>query len=89
MNIKKILDSGVTTLVLVALVAVFGIHVITRNTQGVRLIRLQEGDRLVGLDRIEALGEDDREDGEDDARLGDDAQPVVGRRRGGPAPRAE
>jgi DNA gyrase subunit A len=32
-----------------------------RNTQGVRLIRLDEGERLVGLDRIIALaGDDDR-----------------------------
>jgi DNA gyrase subunit A len=26
-----------------------------RNTQGVRLIRVSEGDRLVGLDRIEQI----------------------------------
>jgi DNA gyrase subunit A len=26
-----------------------------RNTQGVRLIRVAEGDRLVGLDRIEQI----------------------------------
>ena len=31
-----------------------------RNTQGVRLIRLDDGDRLVGLDRIISLGEDDQ-----------------------------
>ncbi len=31
-----------------------------RNTQGVRLIRLDEGDRLVGLDRIISLGEDEQ-----------------------------
>ncbi|MCC7259170.1 MAG: DNA gyrase subunit A, partial [Gammaproteobacteria bacterium] len=30
-----------------------------RNTQGVRLIRLDEGERLVGLDRIIALSDDD------------------------------
>ena len=30
-----------------------------RNTQGVRLIRLDEGDRLVGLARVETLAEDD------------------------------
>ena len=36
MDFKKILDSRVTTLVLVALVAVFGIHVITRSTESVR-----------------------------------------------------
>ncbi len=32
-----------------------------RNTQGVRLIRVAEGDRLVGLDRIEQIQEDDEE----------------------------
>lgn len=30
-----------------------------RNTQGVRLIRLDEGDRLVGLDRIMALADEE------------------------------
>jgi DNA gyrase subunit A len=29
------------------------ISVIGRNTQGVRLIRLDEGEKLVGIDRIE------------------------------------
>ena len=32
-----------------------------RNTQGVRLIRLQEGDRLVGLEPIPDLGDEDDE----------------------------
>jgi DNA gyrase subunit A len=32
-----------------------------RNTQGVRLIRLDEGERLVGLDRIIAMSEDDEQ----------------------------
>ncbi|HEX2494918.1 MAG TPA: DNA gyrase subunit A [Steroidobacter sp.] len=35
-----------------------------RNTQGVRLIRLDEGDRLVGLERIIAEGADAEEGGE-------------------------
>lgn len=35
-----------------------------RNTQGVRLIRLDEGDRLVGLERILADGADGEEGGE-------------------------
>jgi DNA gyrase subunit A len=34
------------------------ISVMGRNTQGVRLIRLDEGDRLVGISRIEALQDD-------------------------------
>ena len=38
------------------------ISVVGRNTQGVRLIRLEEGDQLSGLERIEGLaGEDDTE----------------------------
>ena len=32
-----------------------------RNTQGVRLIRVTEGDRLVGLDRIEQIQEDNED----------------------------
>ena len=32
-----------------------------RNTQGVRLIRLDDGERLVGLDRIIAMSEDDEQ----------------------------
>ncbi len=35
------------------------ISVVGRNTQGVRLIRLEEGDRLSGLERIEGLPRDD------------------------------
>jgi DNA gyrase subunit A len=33
------------------------ISIMGRNTQGVRLIRLDEEDRLVGLERIEVLQE--------------------------------
>lgn len=40
------------------------ISVMGRNTQGVRLIRLDEGDRLVGLERIGSLQEDDSESSE-------------------------
>jgi DNA gyrase subunit A len=35
-----------------------------RNTQGVRLIRLDEGDRLVGLERIVAEGAEAEEGGD-------------------------
>ncbi len=34
------------------------ISVVGRNTQGVRLIRLDEGERLTGIERIESLGEE-------------------------------
>ncbi len=34
------------------------ISVVGRNTQGVRLIRLDDGERLVGIERIENLGDD-------------------------------
>jgi DNA gyrase subunit A len=30
-----------------------------RNTQGVRLIRLDEDDRLVGIERVEALQDEE------------------------------
>jgi DNA gyrase subunit A len=34
------------------------ISIVGRNTQGVRLIRLGEGERLTGIERIESLGEE-------------------------------
>jgi DNA gyrase subunit A len=37
------------------------ISIIGRNTQGVRLIRVEEGQRLVGLARVESMVEDDEE----------------------------
>jgi len=42
---------------------VSNVSIVGRNTQGVRLIRLEEGDRLSGLERIDGLA---REDGEDE-----------------------
>jgi DNA gyrase subunit A len=44
-----------------------------RNTQGVRLIRLDEGDRLVGMERIIAEGGENGENGEIDGS--DDSTP--------------
>jgi DNA gyrase subunit A len=44
------------------------ISVVGRNTQGVRLIRLEEGDQLTGLERIEGLGNEDA--GGDDPAAG-------------------
>jgi DNA gyrase subunit A len=38
------------------------ISVMGRNTQGVRLIRLDEGDRVVWIERVEALQDDENED---------------------------
>jgi DNA gyrase subunit A len=38
------------------------ISIMGRNTQGVRLIRVEKGQRLVGLARIEAIEEDEAED---------------------------
>ena len=35
------------------------ISIVGRNTQGVRLIRLDEGERLTGVERIESLGGSD------------------------------
>jgi DNA gyrase subunit A len=34
------------------------ISIVGRNTQGVRLIRLGEGERLTGIERIETLSDD-------------------------------
>ena len=34
-----------------------GISLVGRNTQGVTLIRLQGGEKLVGIERIESIGE--------------------------------
>jgi DNA gyrase subunit A len=34
------------------------ISIMSRNTQGVRLIRLDDSDRLVGISRVEAMGDD-------------------------------
>ena len=44
------------------------ISVVGRNTQGVRLIRLEEGDQLSGLERIEGLAGEGDAEGEDDGR---------------------
>jgi DNA gyrase subunit A len=45
------------------------ISVVGRNTQGVRLMRLDEGDQLSGLERIEGLG--DEGEGADDVAVPD------------------
>jgi DNA gyrase subunit A len=34
------------------------VSIVGRNTQGVRLIRLDEGDRLTGIERVESLGDE-------------------------------
>ncbi|WP_290651834.1 DNA gyrase subunit A [Aquisalimonas sp.] len=47
--------------------AVDEIPVLSRNTQGVKLISLDRDETLMGLERIEALDEDDGGDGDDDA----------------------
>ncbi|MFV8835218.1 DNA gyrase subunit A [Aquisalimonas sp.] len=46
--------------------AVDEISVLSRNTQGVKLISLDADESLMGLERIEALDEDDAGDGSDD-----------------------
>jgi DNA gyrase subunit A len=51
------------------------ISVVGRNTQGVRLIRLEDGDQLSGLERIEGLG---AEEGNVDDGAGGDAAPGEG-----------
>ena len=44
-----------------------------RNTQGVRLIRLDEGERLVGIERVASL-----ESAEEGAAAGEGPEPVAG-----------
>ncbi|HMK87100.1 MAG TPA: DNA gyrase subunit A [Steroidobacteraceae bacterium] len=56
------------------------ISVVGRNTQGVRLIRLEEGDQLSGLERIDGLG------AEADSAPADEASPAVEARSTGEAP---
>jgi len=54
--------------------------VLGRNTQGVRLIRLAEGERLVGIERIESLdanGVVDVAGGSGTEIMGDDASGSV------------
>ena len=68
------------------------ISVVGRNTKGVRLIRLEEGDQLSGLERIDGLaGEGEAGDDEAARTKGPAADAGDGgptRRRGGP-PSAE
>jgi len=47
------------------------ISVVGRNTQGVTVIRLDKGEKVVGVDRIEGLGDED-ELGDDDSNLSTD-----------------
>jgi DNA gyrase subunit A len=55
------------------------ISVVGRNTQGVRLIRLEEGDQLSGLERIEGLaGEGDDAESSDPTDPTEPTDPAVG-----------
>jgi DNA gyrase subunit A len=57
------------------------ISIVGRNTQGVRLIRLEDGDQLSGLERIEGLagdGEDPESGPADPADPADPAEPGPG-----------
>jgi DNA gyrase subunit A len=59
------------------------ISIVGRNTQGVRLIRLAEGERLTGVERIDSLGEDGPGDGPGAADLSSGDSPQ--NEPGGPA----
>ncbi len=53
------------------------ISLVSRNTQGVKLISLQGDEKLVGVEKIESIGEVDVPDdapGDDESALGEDAQ---------------
>jgi DNA gyrase subunit A len=57
------------------------ISIVGRNTQGVRLIRLAEGERLTGIERVEGLENGEGEDpgdgaGADAAPAGEDSSPT-------------
>jgi DNA gyrase subunit A len=55
------------------------ISVVGRNTQGVRLIRLEEGDQLSGLERIDGLAEDtDAVEEGSDPMDGESGEPLTG-----------
>ncbi|MBS0613999.1 MAG: DNA gyrase subunit A, partial [Proteobacteria bacterium] len=51
---------------------VSNVPIVGRNTQGVRLIRLEEGDRLSGLERIDGLAREDGEDAAESPEGGDE-----------------
>lgn len=51
-----------------------GISVVGRNTQGVRIIRLDKGEKVIGVDRIEGLA---GEDSGDDEQPENDVQELV------------
>jgi len=61
-----------------------GISVLSRNTQGVRLINLGEGQRLAGIERVVALNGDADEDADHD--LASDLGPDLGPNAGSDAP---
>jgi DNA gyrase subunit A len=52
------------------------ISVLGRNTQGVRLIRLDDGERLIGVEPVEPESEEDAADDAGVGSTGDDALPV-------------
>ena len=55
--------------------SVDGISVLSRNTQGVKLINLGEGQRLAGIERVVALNGDSDEDADADADTGPELSP--------------
>jgi DNA gyrase subunit A len=54
------------------------ISVVGRNTQGVRLIRLEEGDQLSGLERIEGLAGEGEDDDTEPAEPPEHSDPAAG-----------
>jgi len=53
------------------------ISVLGRNTQGVRLIRLDDGERLIGVEPVEPENEEDAPDDAGAESAGDDTVPAV------------
>jgi DNA gyrase subunit A len=51
-----------------------GISVVGRNTQGVRIIRLDKGEKVIGVDRIEGLAGEGEEIAEDETYQEDEQE---------------
>ena len=52
------------------------ISVMSRNTQGVKLINVQQDENLIGVEKIESIEDDDDDDDDDDVVDNDDNTPI-------------
>jgi DNA gyrase subunit A len=63
-EVMLITNGGTLVRIRVAEISVLG-----RSTQGVKLIDVSEGERVIGIDRIEAMAEAQEDEGDDAPRL--------------------